>query len=74
MFGVLIVFSYCLTAINGHGYLFEPIARSSAWLVDPSFKDCCTYPNHMEMFCGGIGHQYNVNGLLRRFSYHIFSV
>jgi len=40
----------------------DPVARSSAWLVDSSFKDCCTYSNHMEMFCGGINHQWNQHG------------
>lgn len=24
-----------------------------AWLFDKDFADCCTYYNHMEMFCGG---------------------
>jgi hypothetical protein len=63
MFGLLLLFSYCLISIDGHGYLYEPVARSSAWLVDSSFKQCCTYPQHMEMFCGGLGHQWRVNGL-----------
>ncbi|UJR14528.1 hypothetical protein I4U23_001524 [Adineta vaga] len=49
-------------SIYGHGYLLEPVARSSAWLVDASFRQCCTWPQHMEMFCGGLGHQWNVNG------------
>ncbi|UJR32265.1 hypothetical protein I4U23_019730 [Adineta vaga] len=62
MFNLLILFSFYLISIDAHGYLFEPIARSSAWLTDPSFKDCCTYSGHMEMFCGGIGHQWNNNG------------
>ncbi|CAF4209973.1 unnamed protein product [Adineta steineri] len=61
MFGILIVFFYCITSTYGHGYLLEPVARSSAWLVDPSFKQCCTWPQHNEMFCGGIGHQWNTN-------------
>ncbi|CAF3730305.1 unnamed protein product, partial [Adineta steineri] len=62
MLKLLVFFFFCLISINGHGYLLEPIARSSAWLVDPSFKDCCTYEGHMEMFCGGVGHQWNTNG------------
>jgi hypothetical protein len=62
MFNLFVFFSFYLISINGHGYLFEPIARSSAWLVDPSFKTCCTYSGHMEMFCGGVGHQWNTNG------------
>ncbi|CAF2795580.1 unnamed protein product [Rotaria sp. Silwood2] len=61
MLGLLILFPYFLTSVYGHGYLFEPVARSSAWLVDSSFRQCCTWPNHMEMFCGGLGHQWNVN-------------
>jgi hypothetical protein len=65
MLGHFLLFSFCLIAINGHGYLFEPIARSSAWLVDPSFKECCTDSGHMEMSCGGVGHQWNTNGLYR---------
>jgi hypothetical protein len=63
MFGLFILFSYYFTSIYGHGYLFEPVARSSAWLVDPSFKQCCTWPQHMEMYCGGVGHQWKENGL-----------
>jgi len=51
-----------LVSIYGHGYLLDPVARSSAWLVDQSFKQCCTYSNHMEMFCGGIQHQWNAHG------------
>lgn len=62
MLNLFVFFSFVLPSIYGHGYLFEPIARSSAWLIDPSFKDCCTYPGHMEMFCGGVGHQWNTNG------------
>ncbi|CAF4542593.1 unnamed protein product [Rotaria sp. Silwood2] len=63
MLNLFVLFSFCfLISINGHGYLFEPVARSSAWLVDPSFKKCCTYSGHMEMFCGGVGHQWNTNG------------
>ncbi|CAF3625173.1 unnamed protein product [Rotaria sp. Silwood1] len=61
MFGFLVLFPYFLISVYGHGYLFEPVARSSAWLVDSSFRQCCTWPNHMEMFCGGMGHQWNVN-------------
>ncbi|CAF1402410.1 unnamed protein product [Rotaria sordida] len=61
MFGLLVLFPYFLISVYGHGYLFEPVARSSAWLVDSSFRQCCTWPNHMEMFCGGMGHQWNVN-------------
>ena len=57
-----ILFCFGVTFVDAHGYLFEPVARSSAWLVDPSFKPCCTYEGHMEMFCGGVGHQWNSNG------------
>ncbi|CAF1307866.1 unnamed protein product, partial [Didymodactylos carnosus] len=48
--------------VCGHGYLQDPPARSSAWLYDPAFEQCCTYSNHMEMFCGGLQHQWNQNG------------
>ncbi len=71
MFGLLILLCYCLISIDGHGYLFEPVARSSAWLVDSSFRECCTWPQHMEMFCGGLGHQWRVNGLPVFFSIFI---
>lgn len=70
MLSLFVFLSFYLILINGHGYLFEPIARSSAWLIDPAFKDCCTYPGHMEMFCGGVGHQWNSNG----FYYFIFNL
>ncbi|CAM4892243.1 unnamed protein product [Rotaria socialis] len=62
MLGLLYVFTSCFASIYGHGYLLDPVARSSAWLVDQSFKQCCTYPNHMEMFCGGTQHQWNTQG------------
>ncbi|CAF0742985.1 unnamed protein product [Adineta ricciae] len=61
LLALTILFSYCLVSLHGHGYLLEPVARSSAWLVDSSFRECCTWPQHMEMFCGGLGHQWNVN-------------
>lgn len=67
MFSLLILFSYCLISIDAHGYLYEPVARSSAWLVDSSFRQCCTWSQHMEMFCGGLGHQWRVNGLSSSF-------
>ena len=47
---------------QGHGYLADPPARSSAWLSDPAFKSCCQYFNHNEMFCGGTYHQWSVMG------------
>lgn len=65
LLSLLIVCSFCSLRIHGHGYLFEPIARSSAWLVDADFKACCSYESHMEMFCGGVGHQWNTNGEFR---------
>ncbi|CAF4152216.1 unnamed protein product [Rotaria magnacalcarata] len=61
MFNIFIVFAFYLSSINGHGYLFDPVARSSAWLIDPSFKECCAYSSHMEMFCGGVGQQWITN-------------
>lgn len=63
MLRVLVIWAFCLISIDAHGYLYEPVARSSAWLVDDSFRKCCTWPQHMEMFCGGLGHQWKVNGL-----------
>jgi len=61
MLRLLVFLTSCLVAVYGHGYLIDPVARSSAWMVDQSFKQCCTYSNHMEMFCGGIQHQWNVH-------------
>ena len=72
MLRILIFLACCLITIHGHGYLYEPVARSSAWLVDSSFRQCCTWPQHMEMFCGGLGHQWNVNGL-SSFLFHLES-
>ncbi len=48
--------------IDGHGYLADPPARSSAWIFDQDFSKCCTYYNHIEMSCGGTYHQWIVNG------------
>jgi hypothetical protein len=62
MLGSLLVLTTCVAVIHGHGYLLEPVARSSAWLIDASFRQCCTYSNHMEMFCGGLQHQWNNQG------------
>lgn len=62
MFGLILFITTCLASIEGHGYLLDPVARSTAWLVDPSFKQCCTYPDHMGMYCGGIEVQWKVNG------------
>lgn len=59
---LLFVFTSFFVSINGHGYLIDPPARSSAWLVDQSFRQCCTYHNHMEMFCGGTQQQWAVHG------------
>jgi hypothetical protein len=61
MLGLLFFLTSCLVSISGHGYLLDPPARSTAWTVDQSFRQCCTYPNHMEMYCGGIQHQWNVH-------------
>ncbi|CAF0739159.1 unnamed protein product [Rotaria sordida] len=58
---------YPITAVTmnyasvGVGIVYYPVARSSGWLVDQSFKQCCTYSNHMEMFCGGTQLQWNVH-------------
>ena len=57
-----IVLVLCIGGISGHGYLADPPARSSAWLFDQSFADCCTYHDHIQMFCGGMYRQWTVNG------------
>jgi len=46
---------------NEHGYLIEPPSRSSAWLVDEDFNECCQYFDHAEMFCGGKRNQWKNN-------------
>jgi len=61
LLGLLCFLVSCLVSVNGHGYLLDPVARSTAWMVDQSFKQCCTYSNHMEMFCGGLQSQWNVH-------------
>ena len=53
---------YLIEQIAGHGYLADPPARSSAWLFDKDFFKCCRYFNHLEMSCGGMYHQWKVNG------------
>lgn len=62
LLGVFLSLSIYIVSVHSHGYLLDPVARSSAWLVDPTFRQCCTYSNHMEMFCGGIQHQWNSQG------------
>lgn len=44
-----------------HGYLMDPPARSSAWLVDEDYYECCREYLHNQMFCGGKNHQWRVN-------------
>lgn len=44
-----------------HGYLIDPPARSSAWLLDDDFYECCQEYNHNQMFCGGKSHQWIIN-------------
>ena len=61
---LLCFFASCLVSVYGHGYLLDPVARSSAWMVDQSFRQCCTYNNHMEMYCGGIQTQWSTHGWL----------
>ncbi|CAF3466509.1 unnamed protein product [Rotaria socialis] len=58
---VVLIF-HCIDKTYGHGYLADPPARSSAWLMDRDFRACCTYYEHTQMFCGGINHQWSVNG------------
>ncbi|CAF1408670.1 unnamed protein product [Adineta ricciae] len=53
---------YLIGHVRGHGYLADPPARSSAWLFDKAFDQCCRYYNHAQMFCGGTYHQWTVNG------------
>ena len=53
---------YFIELIDGHGYLADPPARSSAWLFDSDFKKCCTYYDHVAMFCGGVYRQWTING------------
>lgn len=63
MFSIgFILFMLHITLIHGHGYLADPLARSSAWLFDQSFADCCTYHDHLQMSCGGMHRQWSVNG------------
>jgi hypothetical protein len=59
--------SYLLLACNiyvthQHAYLSEPPSRSSAWLVDKDFVDCCQNYNYNQMFCGGFAKQWGENG------------
>lgn len=58
----LIVFLYVIQQVYSHGYLADPPARSSAWLYDRDFQSCCSYYEHMQMFCGGTDHQWVKNG------------
>ena len=57
-----IQFVFIIDQCDGHGYLADPPARSSAWLFDNDFQSCCQYYNHAEMFCGGVEHQWVKNG------------
>ncbi|CAF3546185.1 unnamed protein product [Adineta steineri] len=52
---------YSIKQIDGHGYLADPPARSSAWMFDKEFSKCCRYYNHAEMSCGGAYHEWIVN-------------
>ncbi|CAG5117041.1 unnamed protein product [Candidula unifasciata] len=53
----------CLTAllvpVLGHGRLWEPPSRSSMWRL--GYDSPINYQD-MELFCGGVGVQYGVNG------------
>jgi len=63
--GFIVLFVQCFCFIeqtHGHGYLADPPARSSAWLFDKDFIQCCRYYNHAEMSCGGTYHEWVVNG------------
>jgi len=56
-----VLLAYFRTSMQ-HAYLIDPPARSSAWLVDESFFECCQEFDHNQMFCGGKVHQFDVNG------------
>ena len=58
----LILLVLQIAGIYGHGYLADPIARSSAWLFDQDFAKCCTYYDHLQMSCGGMHRQWAANG------------
>ena len=45
-----------------HAYLSDPPSRSSAWLVDKDFVECCQNYNYNQMFCGGFAKQWGENG------------
>lgn len=57
---VFVVFLFQVDQISGHGYLYQPVARSSAWRKWPSmFK---AYYSDMSLFCGGKWKQHGENG------------
>ncbi|CAF3167504.1 unnamed protein product [Rotaria sp. Silwood2] len=58
---LLLLLSTNVLSVWGHGFLFDPPARSTAWIVIPDFRSCCTYYDHMQMFCGGVPVQYGEN-------------
>ena len=55
---VLIQYLCIFERCDGHGYLADPPARSSAWLFDSDFASCCSYYDHAQMFCGGVYNQW----------------
>ncbi len=59
---IFILLSTFIYTTQQHGYLIDPPARSSAWLVDEDFNECCQEFNHNQMFCGGKNHQWSDNG------------
>jgi hypothetical protein len=65
MFYLITILSFITLYIgcaNGHAYLSDPPSRSSAWLVDPDFVECCKNYNYNQMFCGGFKRQWEQNG------------
>lgn len=55
---LLVVLGCLIERSEQHGFMLEPPSRSSAWLVDPDFVDCCKNYDYNQMFCGGIMKQW----------------
>jgi hypothetical protein len=46
MFYILIVLSLNFYLTHQHAYLIDPPSRTSAWMVDEEFKQCCKNYNY----------------------------
>lgn len=57
----LIVLLNGIAGVESHARLLSPIARSSAWRLDP--KRFPFYFNDNQMFCGGFDTQWRKNSL-----------